>query len=297
MSAENREWVAVTMGDSDVYNAAHSCGTLALDLLLVQLLNSCEVTELVAARAASKPWNKASSAANVAWAHACLMRFPAMAQAVLTEHEVLDNGCERSADPNSLPDGPAWSSLYLARCDKQRQWATRKEEDRAKKAARAARLQEEKQGPEIATKYAIGPEGRNNRSRQVREKTCKRCGARFLPAIQGVGHDATQPCAWHPGRLQHLDEDGIAVPDNGAGQALQRQIQEQVRRSNGSGSRSKAEKSRCHKLEMELAMKTSSSKKASSFLRPGRNLEELFQWSCCGATSMMAPGCQRGPHT
>lgn len=283
------------MDSFDIANGVRKSGALALDPLLVQLLNSCEVTELVAARAASKVWDKASHAASGAWAHACLMRFPAMAQAVLAELE--PPGCEQNIGSNSPQDVPAWCSLYFARCGKQRQWATRKEEDRARKTARAARLQDEKQSPETAMKYAIGPEGRNNRSRQVREKTCKRCGARFLPVLQAVDRDATQPCAWHPGRLQHLDEDGIAVPDNGAGQALQRQIQEQVRRANGSGSKSKAEKSRCHKLEMELAMRTSSSKKASSFLRPGRNLEEQFQWSCCGAKSMMAPGCQRGPHS
>jgi len=276
-------------------NGAHNSGIQALDLTLVQLLNSCEVTELVAARAVSRVWDKASHAASGAWEYACLMRFPAMAQAVLAESELPN--CGQSNGPKSAPDNPAWCSLYFARCGRQRQWATRKEEDRARKVARAARLQEEKQGTETAVKYAIGPEGRNSRSRQVREKTCKRCGARFLPASQVVDSDATQPCAWHPGKFQHLDEDGIAMPDNGAGQALQRQIQEQVRRANGSGSRSKAEKSRCHKLEMELATRTLSSKKAASFMRPGRNLEEQFQWSCCGATSMMAIGCQRGPHS
>mmetsp|Transcript_24590 Transcript_24590/g.47888 ORF Transcript_24590/g.47888 Transcript_24590/m.47888 type:complete len:284 (+) Transcript_24590:92-943(+) len=283
------------MGSCDIGKGMHTSSVLSLDPLLVNLLNACEVTELVAARAASRVWEKASHTASGAWAHACLIRFPAMAQAVLAELEPLN--CEQSIVPHSTPDDPAWCSLYLARCGKQRQWASRKEEERARKTARAARLQEEKQGPESAVKHAIGPEGRNNRSRQVREKTCKRCGARFLPALQAADNNATQHCAWHPGRLQHLDENGIAVPDNGAGQAMQRQIQEQVRRNNASGSRSKAEKSRCHKLEMELAMRTSNSKKASSFLRPGRNLEEQFQWSCCGANSLMAPGCQRGTHT
>eukprot|EP00747_Dinoflagellata_sp_TGD_P022447 gnl/TRDRNA2_/TRDRNA2_129115_c0_seq2.p1 gnl/TRDRNA2_/TRDRNA2_129115_c0~~gnl/TRDRNA2_/TRDRNA2_129115_c0_seq2.p1 ORF type:complete len:137 (+),score=23.44 gnl/TRDRNA2_/TRDRNA2_129115_c0_seq2:52-462(+) len=133
-------------------------------------------------------------------------------------------------------------------------------------------------------KFAIDPGGKNKRSRQIREKTCKRCGVRFLPATGAAD------CRWHLGKYQEIDEDGIAQQSGDGGAALQRQIKEQLRRTGVRKS-----KGNCH---VEVVVTSAGTKAGSKQAHNVANLSQTseFRWSCCGASLLTAAGCRSGPH-
>lgn len=177
---------------------------------------------------------------------------------------------------------------------------------------------------ETATKFAIGPEGRNRRSRVVREKTCKRCGTRYNPAAQQqhtaqqqqeeqlssvaprqkVGREkkssrqkkeeaeeedqqlceAAGPCRWHAGTFQRRPELYVEDPDG--------ELERFMDAAGTSGVGAGVLKGRGRKAR---AIATGTGKQPVMRFRHGEDTEGL-KWSCCGATEVNAPGCQSGPH-
>lgn len=152
-------------------------------------------------RAVTSSWRDAAQSAHAAWGSATFAVFPGMAEAVLTQAQ--EQGAGAGADID-------WFKIFVARCAKRREWAAKKDAQKSKKVGHAVRLNAELSGDlERATKFAIGPEGRNNRKRQVREKTCKRCGERFTPAAGGA-------CFFHAGKYEKIGKEGQAAVPEGA---------------------------------------------------------------------------------
>mmetsp|Transcript_17191 Transcript_17191/g.40307 ORF Transcript_17191/g.40307 Transcript_17191/m.40307 type:complete len:182 (+) Transcript_17191:1-546(+) len=165
-----------------------------------------------------------------------------------------------------------WCALYIARCRKRALWAGEREAARAKKMGRAARLEAELGNDgEAIQKFAIGPEGRNKRTRCVREKTCRRCGAKFMPGASAGGE-----CNFHPGKYQQVDEDGVVIDDGGRGAALQRQVQDKLRKS--------ARKQQRGHLEL------------ATFGPKHTVVEISCRWSCCDNPILTSTGCSAGVH-
>lgn len=164
----------------------------SLDFVLADIFGHLDaLASLRPCRAVSDSWRREAQGAQAAWKDAAFDAFPGMAAAVLTQTQVADEGSSPGTDTD-------WFKLFVARCAKRREWAAKKGASKSKKAGHAARLNAERSGElERATKFAIGPEGRNNRTRQVREKTCKRCGERFTPAAGGA-------CCFHSGQYQSI---------------------------------------------------------------------------------------------
>eukprot|EP00933_Yihiella_yeosuensis_P034497 TRINITY_DN27982_c0_g1_i1.p1 TRINITY_DN27982_c0_g1~~TRINITY_DN27982_c0_g1_i1.p1 ORF type:complete len:305 (-),score=72.37 TRINITY_DN27982_c0_g1_i1:158-1072(-) len=219
-----------------------------------------EAKDLCECRAASSSWRCAAESrvvVEIAWRAAVEASFPAMAENLL-----------KKCSANEEVD---WLGLFLARCERKRAWAIEREAEKARKAERAARLKADAEG-ESVQKVAVGPEGNNKRTRNVREKTCKRCGTRFVPAATGIMEST---CRYHTGKYQQVDEDGVALPDSTGGASLQRQIKEQLRK-NGS--------------------KSGSKKKGGSLEILTLGQEMHFRWSCCGELSLGGRGCTTGDH-
>lgn len=247
-------------GGPDVVALAATFEDLSLGALLEVLPHSFAllgVTDLASCRAASRSWSRAATSSPQVvkrWQDAVESSFPSMAASVTKD---------------KTPEQVDWCRLFLARCGKRAKWSAEREATKAKKVERVFRLQADAAGKgEVSQKAAIGPQGRNKRTRCVREKTCRRCGTRFVPAAAGVVEAAA--CHFHSGTYLQVDEHGVALPDNGEGAALMSQVREQLRK--------RGPKKRGH---LELSA-------------PQRELH--FRWSCCDARVLTAPGCTQAAH-
>jgi len=109
-------------------------------------------------------------------------------------------------------------------------------------------------------------------TRAARTRTCRRCAASFLP-----GCNPSDACRWHRGQYVHVDEHG--VQEAACSAANMQQSVRQAIRANGRKKKSKQ----------------------ANMVFPGQarhvDLEHHWSWSCCGAESMVAPGCTYGCHT
>lgn len=232
------------------------------------IANLSAPSDLCRCRAVCLLWQPVVQSAESAWEAALQCYFPKMAAGV-------GDGAEQQSP--LARDG--WFSLFLSRCGKRREWALKRESEKARKAERAARLQEDaSQDGERgrATKFAIGPEGRNSRVRTVREKTCKRCGLRYMPLLTG----STADCYFHTGKYQQVDDDGAALLSSMEDTAFQREVREHLKKT---VSRPGSRKSKGKHLEVIAA-------------DPVTGVFLDFKWSCCGEAQLNSRGCRAAEH-
>mmetsp|Transcript_150 Transcript_150/g.484 ORF Transcript_150/g.484 Transcript_150/m.484 type:complete len:254 (+) Transcript_150:43-804(+) len=221
---------------------------------------------LCTCRSVCELWRATAERESSGWEAACRACFPSMAAAVAAEAPSLGATPEVAAASRGTEDVD-WFKLFFSRCAKRQEWATRRAGEKARKADRAARLEDDLANPGRVTKFAIGPDGRNNRSRAVREKVCKRCGERYIP---GVG--AT--CAFHPGRCEQLDESLTSVPGE---PSTDSQVQATRGRGAGAGS-----------AVVQRKAKSTSQLEVDASCR--------YRWSCCNSMEHSSPGCKMSAH-
>lgn len=229
----------------------------ALHVFLSRIFTGVAFEGLACCRATSKCWRSLAEG-SAAWRAVANERFPTMVAAVLA-----DSASGQCVD---------WFALYLARCMKRRTWMAEREAAKTLKSEKVARIEGQAFGvPDSSPKCG-------RQARAVREKTCKRCGTRFSPAVSGI------ECHYHTGKYMQVDEDGVAVPDH-RGASLQHQVKEQLRRRGKRGEK-------CH---LELAAAPQSRTGARGAKGALQALE--FRWSCCGEEVLTSQGCVSGRHS
>lgn len=163
---------------------------------------------------------------------------------------------------------------------KQRQWDAEKRDQQQLKQLRLVQQQEQfasedKQRGQNAAKARRGQErkeasasdGNTQRTlRAVRMKTCRRCSERYMPGL-----NESDSCRWHRGQYVSVHSDSEAVD-----------------------CRSHCMSNTAATKKVQQLLKTNSHKKKSK--QHNVDVAEGWAWSCCGATSMLEPGCAKGPH-
>lgn len=239
------------------------------DAVQERCFDALDGAALLACRPVSAAFRARAEGHGEVWHDAVCFRFPAMAETL-----------GQAASSSSASRGPtdAWFALFLARCRRKHDWAAARQEKKSSKAERLERLKAEaeqasearnardgrgaalgarkphpkKPGPRDASKNRPEPTW----TRAVREKTCRRCGARFIPKAPGE-------CLFHSG--QYAAEDDLTPSSKKKGVLLLQKKGARVQR-----------------VEFGVEL--------------GQEAEAIFRWTCCGASSRTAPGCKEAVH-
>jgi len=285
--------------------------------LVPRTLATAGPVELCRLTAVCRSWKDAIHQAEVClgefWHALCSEQFPSMTAKILAspldhpgrsspEEEDEQVSSAAFASPARLPlepprhaeelggpsvgrasDGHFWREKFAQRFSRQRAWdAQRQEQLRSKlqrgELHRQQATTEDKQRSQnfrSQTTFSESTTQRTLRSlRSVRAKHCRRCAAEYLPS-----DTAPDACRWHRGQYFRVDADGMlenAAPSDV--RAVQKAVQQAIK-ANG-----RKKKSRQPNMIVP------------GFSQAHRS-EQSWAWSCCGAESMVSPGCACGPHS